>query len=169
MGLEQYQISTLSPHIPGWEPTSFSFWLTFDLTWLGSWFNFSSTSPLALILASSFHMLVNNIISLGACIVPSNKFPLFSVTEEKRGKKRGGERALVSMFLSTMHYDQLGTKPGHEAMTRSLDTKSLWIGSLWGSSPRGNPAVRIFILYVLISLFKVIFSSFETWSSPSSR
>ena len=65
-------------------------------------------------------MLVNNIISLGVCIVPSNNFPLLSVTEEKRGKNRGGERVLVSMVLSTMDYDQLGTKPGHEAM----DTKS---------------------------------------------
>ena len=65
-------------------------------------------------------MLVNNTISLGACIVPSNNFPLLSVTEEKRGKNRGGERVLVSMVLSTMDYDQLGTKPGHEAM----DTKS---------------------------------------------
>ena len=74
-------------------------------------------------------MLVNNIISLGVCIVPSNNFPLLSVTEEKRGKNRGGERVLVSMVLSTMDYDQLGTKPGHEAMdTKSghevMDTKS---------------------------------------------
>ena len=61
---------------------------------------------------------------------------------------------MVSMVLSTMDYDQLGTKPGHEVWTRSLDTKSghevilnrLSLGTLFA-----RPAVRIYKL-ILLSL-----------------
>ena len=78
---------TVPPY--SWMRTNFLLF-ALDLTWLGSWFNFSSTSPFALIMVSSFHMLVKNIISLGAWTLPSINCPLlFDRGEEREGWGNG--------------------------------------------------------------------------------
>ena len=73
-----------------------------------------------------------------------------------------GGRVLVSMVLFTMDYDQLGTKPGHEAM----DTKSgheVWTRShsesaLSGDSLReASRPCAFYIVYSDISFQGCIF------------